>query len=61
MYLVRGGTKDMLVDGGFGFVSLLQNLSYFFKREVIAVATHSHCDHIGCLCPSSGFLRQRAA
>ncbi|MFO0998203.1 MAG: MBL fold metallo-hydrolase [Alphaproteobacteria bacterium] len=44
---VRGRDRDMLVDSGFGIVSLLHSIPALTERPVAAVGSHSHCDHIG--------------
>ncbi|WEX85885.1 MBL fold metallo-hydrolase [Sinorhizobium garamanticum] len=45
---VRGRDRDMLVDSGMGVVSLRQWVPLVTERELIAVASHTHFDHIGC-------------
>ncbi|MEK1897644.1 MAG: MBL fold metallo-hydrolase [Rhizobium sp.] len=45
---VRGRDRDMLVDSGMGVVSLREWVPLVTEREVIAVASHTHFDHIGC-------------
>ncbi len=45
---VRGRDRDMLVDSGMGVVSLREWVPLVTERELIAVASHSHFDHIGC-------------
>jgi glyoxylase-like metal-dependent hydrolase (beta-lactamase superfamily II) len=47
MWLVAGRDHNLLVDSGFGLASLRQNIPELTGKPVIAVATHSHCDHIG--------------
>ncbi len=44
---VRGRDRDMLVDSGFGLVSLVDNIPELSARRPLAVGSHSHCDHIG--------------
>lgn len=44
---VRGRDRDMLVDTGFGLVSLLDSIPELNERAVLAVGSHSHCDHVG--------------
>ncbi len=44
---VRGRKRDMLVDSGFGLVSLVDNIPELSARRPLAVGSHSHCDHIG--------------
>ncbi|MGI9318827.1 MAG: MBL fold metallo-hydrolase [bacterium] len=45
---VRGRDRDMLVDSGMGVVSLRQQIPLVSERKCIAVASHTHFDHIGC-------------
>ncbi|MCZ4088626.1 MBL fold metallo-hydrolase [Sinorhizobium psoraleae] len=45
---VRGGDRDMLVDSGMGVVSLREWVPLVTERDLIAVASHTHFDHIGC-------------
>jgi glyoxylase-like metal-dependent hydrolase (beta-lactamase superfamily II) len=47
--LVRGSRRDALIDSGLGVVSLKQAVNHLFKKDVTAIATHSHLDHIGSL------------
>ncbi|MBX3532121.1 MAG: MBL fold metallo-hydrolase [Rhizobiaceae bacterium] len=47
-YLIEGGTRDLLVDGGWGLATSLHGLQGRLK-PISAVATHSHFDHIGLL------------
>jgi glyoxylase-like metal-dependent hydrolase (beta-lactamase superfamily II) len=49
MWLVEGRDHKLLIDGGFGFVSLREHVPELAGKPVIAVASHSHCDHIGSL------------
>jgi glyoxylase-like metal-dependent hydrolase (beta-lactamase superfamily II) len=44
---VRGRERDMLVDSGMGVVSLRQHLPLVTERPCLAVASHTHFDHIG--------------
>jgi glyoxylase-like metal-dependent hydrolase (beta-lactamase superfamily II) len=46
---VRGRDADLLVDTGLGIVSLAEAARDLFDKPVIAVATHTHYDHIGGL------------
>ncbi|RUV30297.1 MAG: MBL fold metallo-hydrolase [Mesorhizobium sp.] len=48
MWLVRGRHRNLLFDTGFGYVSLRSFLGEDVSRNVVAVSSHSHCDHIGC-------------
>ena len=45
---VRGRDRDMLIDSGMGVVSLRQWVPLVTERDLIAVASHTHFDHIGC-------------
>lgn len=44
---VRGRDRDLLIDSGMGVVSLRQQVSTLAQRPVLAVASHTHFDHIG--------------
>ena len=44
---VRGRGQDMLVDSGMGVVSLRKAVRRLAERPVLAVASHTHFDHIG--------------
>ncbi|MFT4185270.1 MAG: MBL fold metallo-hydrolase [Rhizobium sp.] len=45
---IRGRDRDMLVDSGMGVVSLRQWVPLVTERCLIAVASHTHFDHMGC-------------
>lgn len=45
---VRGRDRDLLIDTGMGLVSLRDKVSQLAGREIMAVASHTHFDHIGC-------------
>ena len=47
MWHVRGRDRDLLVDSGMGVVSLRQQVGILSGRPVLAVASHTHFDHIG--------------
>lgn len=49
IWLVRGRDRDLLVDSGLGVASLRHALDGFLERPVVAVATHTHYDHVGSL------------
>ena len=49
IWLVEGRDHKLLIDGGFGLSSLREHVSELGDESVIAVASHSHCDHIGSL------------
>ncbi|MGH6933779.1 MAG: MBL fold metallo-hydrolase [Dongiaceae bacterium] len=44
---VRGRDRDLLVDSGMGVVSLRQQVAWLADRPLMAVASHTHFDHIG--------------
>jgi len=45
---LRGRERDLLIDSGLGVVSLRSAISALAERPVLAVASHTHFDHIGC-------------
>lgn len=45
---VRGRDRDMLVDSGMGVVSLREHVPLVTEKPCLAVASHTHFDHIGC-------------
>jgi glyoxylase-like metal-dependent hydrolase (beta-lactamase superfamily II) len=45
---VRGRDRDMLVDTGMGVVSLRRHVPLVTEKSCVAVASHTHFDHIGC-------------
>ena len=45
---VRGRDRDMLGDSGMGVVSLREWVPLVTERDLVAVASHTHFDHIGC-------------
>jgi len=45
---VRGRDHDALIDSGMGVVSLRQYVPLVSQRPLIAIASHTHFDHIGC-------------
>ncbi|HMB75147.1 MAG TPA: MBL fold metallo-hydrolase [Kiloniellaceae bacterium] len=49
IWLVRGSRRDALIDSGLGVVSLREAEKQLFEKQVTAVATHYHLDHIGSL------------
>ncbi len=48
MWHVRGRDRDMLVDSGMGVVSLREHVPLVTEKPCVAVASHTHFDHIGC-------------
>jgi glyoxylase-like metal-dependent hydrolase (beta-lactamase superfamily II) len=47
MFHVRGRERDMLVDSGMGVVSLREQVPLVSEKPCLAVASHTHYDHIG--------------
>lgn len=45
---VRGSDGDLLIDSGMGVVSLRRWVPLVTERPCLAVASHTHFDHIGC-------------
>lgn len=48
MWHVRGRDRDLLFDSGLGHFSLRRHVPLVAERPLIAVASHTHFDHIGC-------------
>jgi glyoxylase-like metal-dependent hydrolase (beta-lactamase superfamily II) len=47
---IRGRDRDLLIDSGMGIVPLRPSFPDLFgDKEIIAVATHTHIDHIGAI------------
>lgn len=46
---VRGRDADLLVDTGLGCASLKAHIADLIDKPLVAVATHIHYDHVGCL------------
>jgi glyoxylase-like metal-dependent hydrolase (beta-lactamase superfamily II) len=47
---VRGRDRDLLIDSGMGIVPLRSSFPDLFgEKEIVAVATHTHIDHIGAI------------
>ena len=47
---IKGRDRDLLIDSGMGIVPLRDSFADLFgDREIIAVATHTHIDHIGAI------------
>lgn len=44
---VRGRERDLLVDSGWGVVSLRAHIPLVTERPLVAIASHTHFDHIG--------------
>lgn len=45
---VRGRDRDLLLDSGMGVVNLREQVELLNVRPILAVASHTHFDHIGC-------------
>lgn len=45
---IRGAERDLLVDSGMGVVSLRSHVPLVTGKALIAVASHTHFDHVGC-------------
>jgi len=46
---VRGRDCDLLIDTGVGVKSLRSEIADLIDKPLIALATHFHYDHVGCL------------
>lgn len=46
---LRGRDKDLLIDTGLGVSSLKDAIADMIDKPVLALATHVHYDHVGCL------------
>lgn len=44
---VSGRDRDLLFDSGSGVVSLVEQFPWLSRKPMLAVASHSHFDHIG--------------
>jgi glyoxylase-like metal-dependent hydrolase (beta-lactamase superfamily II) len=44
---IAGRDRDLLIDTGFGIGSLRAEMRHLFQRDIAAIATHTHYDHIG--------------
>ncbi|MFM0261221.1 MBL fold metallo-hydrolase [Paraburkholderia sediminicola] len=44
---VRGRDRDLMIDTGMGIASLQDAAKHLLQKDVTAVATHTHSDHIG--------------
>ena len=47
IWYVRGRDRSLLVDSGLGVVSLVQRFPWLLDSPLLAVASHTHFDHIG--------------
>jgi glyoxylase-like metal-dependent hydrolase (beta-lactamase superfamily II) len=44
---VRGRDRDLLIDTGMGVASLREAARHLLEKAILAVATHTHLDHVG--------------
>lgn len=47
MWHVRGADRDLLIDSGMGVVPLRRWVPLVTERPLLAVASHTHFDHVG--------------
>ena len=47
LWHLRGRDRDLLVDSGWGVVSLRTHIPLVTEKPLVAVASHTHFDHIG--------------
>jgi glyoxylase-like metal-dependent hydrolase (beta-lactamase superfamily II) len=47
MWHVRGRDRSVLIDTGLGLVSLDEAVPELREQDLLALGTHSHCDHVG--------------
>ena len=45
---IRGSRSDALIDSGMGVVSLREHIPLVSEKQTVAIASHTHFDHIGC-------------
>ena len=45
---LRGRDRDILIDSGMGMRSLKREVSRLTERNLTAISSHCHFDHIGC-------------
>jgi glyoxylase-like metal-dependent hydrolase (beta-lactamase superfamily II) len=48
-WLIRGRDRDLLFDTGLGVGSIRAALEPYFDKPVVAVASHTHYDHVGSM------------
>jgi glyoxylase-like metal-dependent hydrolase (beta-lactamase superfamily II) len=44
---VRGRDRDLMIDTGMGIASLRDAAQHLIHKDITAVATHTHSDHVG--------------
>lgn len=47
IWYIRGRDRDLLIDTGFGIKPLRRHIPFLTGRPLLAVGTHTHCDHVG--------------
>jgi glyoxylase-like metal-dependent hydrolase (beta-lactamase superfamily II) len=47
MWHVRGRRHDVIIDTGFGLRPLVDEVAALRERPVVAIASHTHVDHVG--------------
>ncbi len=57
VFLIRGRSRDLLVDAGMGIASLRTFLAPLLSRPVTCVLTHGHVDHVGSAAEFADDLR----
>jgi len=45
---IRGSQSDALIDSGMGVVSLREHVPLVTEKSLVAIASHTHFDHMGC-------------
>ena len=45
---MRGRDRDILIDSGMGLRSLKREIPRLSERNLTAISSHCHFDHIGC-------------
>lgn len=45
---IKGRDCDVIIDSGLGVASLRDYLGQSLEKKILAVASHTHFDHIGC-------------
>ena len=48
-WLVEGRERNLLVDSGMGLMSLKDALGPLTEKPLLAVASHTHFDHVGSI------------
>lgn len=45
---IQGRERDLLIDSGLGVASLRNFMAQSSEKEILALASHTHFDHVGC-------------